>query len=105
MTVTVTDANFATDVLGSDLPVLVDFWAEWCPPCHRIAPMLDELAAEYEGRARVVKLDVDANPETTRRYGVMAMPTLAVFRDGRVVSQVVGAQPKPKLRAQIDAAL
>jgi thioredoxin 1 len=101
----VTDATFADEVLGSDLPVLVDFWAEWCPPCHRLAPVLEELAAEYEGRVRIVKLDVDANPDTTRTYGVLSMPTLTVFRKGEVVSQVVGAQPKGRLRAQLDAAL
>jgi thioredoxin 1 len=101
----VTDATFADEVLGSDLPVLVDFWAEWCPPCHRLAPVLEELAAEYEGRVRIVKLDVDANPDTTRTYGVLSMPTLTVFRQGEVVSQVVGAQPKGRLRAQLDAAL
>jgi thioredoxin len=101
----VTDATFADEVLGSDVPVLVDFWAEWCPPCHWLAPILDELAAEYEGRVRIVKLDVDANPDTTRAYGVLSMPTLTVFRKGEVVSQVVGAQPKGRLRAQLDSAL
>jgi len=105
MTADVTDATFGAEVLASELPVLVDFWAEWCPPCHRLAPVLDELAAEYEGRARVVKVDVDANPQVTRVYGVMAMPTLSVFHQGRVVSQVVGAQPKSRLRAQLDGAL
>ena len=99
------DASFAREVLASDLPVLVEFWAEWCPPCHRIAPILDELAVEYAGRARVVKVDADANPETIRAYGILAMPTLTVFRDGAVVSQVVGAQPRSRLRAQLDAAL
>jgi thioredoxin 1 len=101
----VTDASFADEVLASELPVLVDFWAEWCPPCHRLAPVLDELAAEYEGRVRIVKVDTDANPETTRAYGIMSMPTLTMFRGGAVVSQVIGAQPKPRLRAQIEGAL
>ncbi|GAA2642842.1 thioredoxin [Dactylosporangium fulvum] len=105
MTTDVTDATFATEVLGSDLPVLVDFWAEWCPPCHRIAPVLEELAAEYEGRARIVKLDADHNPETVRRYGVLSMPTLSLFRGGELVSQIVGARPKSKLKEQIDSAL
>jgi thioredoxin 1 len=105
MTDVVTDATFASEVLGSDLPVLVDFWAEWCPPCHRLVPVLDDLAAEYAGRARIVKLDTDANPETTLAYGVMSMPTLTMFRGGEVVSQVIGAQPKAKLRAIIDDAL
>ena len=105
MTADVTDATFAAEVLASDLPVLVDFWAEWCPPCHRLAPVLEELAAEYEGRARIVKMDADTNPDTIRAYGVMAMPTLSVFRGGERVSQVVGAQPKARLRVQLDAAL
>ncbi len=101
----VTDATFADEVLGSELPVLVDFWAEWCPPCHRLSPVLEELAVEYAGRARIVKIDSDANPETVRAYGVMSMPTLSLFRDGELVSQVVGARPRSQLRAQIDGAL
>ena len=101
----VTDETFDREVLGSDLPVLVDFWAEWCPPCHRIAPVLDELATEYAGRARIVKIDADTNPAAVRAYGVMSMPTLCMFRGGELVSQVVGARPKAMLRAQIDGAL
>jgi len=105
MTAVVTDATFEREVLASDLPVLVEFWAQWCPPCHRLAPVLDDLADEYAGRARIAKLDVDANPETTLAYGVHSMPTLCLFRDGRLMSQVIGAQPRARLRAQIDAAL
>jgi thioredoxin 1 len=105
MTASVTDATFASEVLASDLPVLVDFWAEWCGPCHRIAPVLEELANEYEGRIRIVKLDADSNPETIRKYSILSMPTLTVFEHGAVVSQVIGAQPKAKLRALIDSAL
>jgi thioredoxin 1 len=105
MTASVTDATFADEVLGSDIPVLVDFWAEWCGPCHRIAPVLDELATEYEGRVRIVKLDADNNPDTARKYNIMAMPTLIVFRNGEPVSQVMGAHPKTKMRAQLDEAL
>ncbi|MEV0563127.1 thioredoxin [Dactylosporangium sp. NPDC050588] len=101
----ITDATFAEEVLGSELPVLVDFWAEWCPPCHRLSPVLEELAKEYEGRARIVKIDSDANPETVRAYGVLSMPTLSLFRNGELVSQVVGARPKSQLRAQLDSQL
>jgi thioredoxin 1 len=105
MTLEVTDETFAAEVLASDVPVLVDFWAEWCPPCHRIAPVLEELAAEFAGRARIVKLDADHNPATVRAYGVLSMPTLTVFRGGEVVSQHVGARPKSRLREQIEQAL
>jgi thioredoxin 1 len=98
----VTDATFADEVIGSDLPVLVDFWAEWCGPCHRIAPVLAELATEYEGRVRIVKLNADENPETAKKYNVLSLPTLSMFRGGEVVSQVIGAQPRSKLRAQLD---
>jgi len=101
----VTEVTFASEVLGSDLPVLVEFWAQWCPPCHRLAPVLDELAVEYAGRARIVKVDVDDNPATARAYGVMSVPTLSLFRGGELVSQVVGALPKSRLSAQLDAAL
>ncbi|MEV8511863.1 thioredoxin [Dactylosporangium sp. NPDC051484] len=105
MTTEVTDETFAAEVLKSDVPVLVDFWAEWCPPCHRIAPMLEELSAEYAGRVRIVKLNADDNPRTARAYGVLSMPTLTVFRGGEVVSQQVGARPKANLREQLEAAI
>ncbi len=101
----VTDSTFAREVLASEVPVLVDFWAQWCPPCHVLAPVLEELAQEYAGRVRIVKVDADDNPQTILAYGIMSMPTLTVFRRGTVVSQVVGAQPKARLRAQLDAAL
>jgi thioredoxin 1 len=105
VTLQVTDTTFDDEVLGSDVPVLVDFWAEWCPPCHRLAPVLDELAAEYAGRARIVKVNVDDNPRVARAYGVMSLPTLSVFRKGEIVSRTVGAPPKSRLRAQLDEGL
>jgi thioredoxin 1 len=105
MTTFATDATFAEEVLASDQPVLVDFWAEWCPPCHRIAPVLDELSTEYAGRARIVKINVDENPRTARAYGVQSLPTLSVFHRGAIVWQVIGAQSKTRLRAQLDLVL
>ena len=101
----VTDATFADEVLGSDIPVLVDFWAEWCGPCHKLNPILEDLAGEYAGRLRIVKLDADANPETVRTYNVMAMPTLAVFRKGEVIGQLVGMRAKFTLRNELDEIL
>jgi thioredoxin len=96
-----TDDTFGGIVLASDVPVLVDFWAQWCPPCHMLSPVLDEIAAELAGRLRVVKVDVDENPATAARYGVLAMPTLSVFRAGSVVSTVVGARPKRRLLSDL----
>jgi thioredoxin 1 len=103
----VTDATFEADVLKSDLPVLVDFWAEWCAPCRRIAPVIKELAEEYGEKLRVVKVDTDANPKTAARMQVRAMPTLLVLKGGSVVGQLVGAAPgvKQKLKAIIDPTL
>ena len=101
----VTDATFADQVLRSDTPVLVDFWAEWCPPCIKLAPVLDDLAAEYGGRLRFVKLNADDNPETVRAYNVQAMPTLTLFRDGKVIGQLIGARAKFTLRGEIDQIL
>jgi thioredoxin 1 len=88
------DAAFAGEVLASELPVLVDFTAAWCPPCRMVTPVLEQLAADEAHRLRIVTLDVDAHPETARAYAVMSMPTLALFRDGRVVATVVGAQSR-----------
>ena len=101
----VTDATFADEVLRSDVPVLVDFWAEWCGPCHKLAPILDDLATEYGDRLRIVKLDSDANPETIRTYNVLSLPTLAVFRKGEVIGKLVGARAKFTLRNELDEIL
>lgn len=98
---TVTDDTFAHVVLASDRPVVVDFWAEWCPPCHAISRSLAELAEEFGDRLRVATLDTDANPVTTRRYGVLSLPTLLVFRDGEVVGSIVGSRPKMHLRQSL----
>src|SRR5918997_3990458 len=96
-TVDVTDATFSNDVLQSDKTVLVDFWAEWCGPCRMVAPVLDEIAGENKDKLTVAKLDIDANPMTARDYGVMSIPTMIVFQDGKAVKQIVGAKPKAAL--------
>lgn len=95
--VTVTDATFAAEIEGHAGVAVLDLWAAWCGPCRMIAPMLDELAGEYQGRVKVAKLDVDANPATSSRFNVRSIPTLLFFRDGKLVDTVVGALPKPAL--------
>ena len=89
-----TDSNFQNEVVQSSQPVLVDFWAEWCGPCKMIAPMVEELANEYQGRLRVAKLDVDNNQQVSMQYGIRSIPTLLIFKGGKVVEQVIGAVPK-----------
>jgi thioredoxin 1 len=101
----VTDANFEQEVLKSDKAVLIDFWAPWCAPCRAIAPLIDELAGEYAGRLKVVKINVDDNPETPARYGVRGIPNLLIIKSGQVKEQIVGAVPKSHLVRAVDTAL
>jgi thioredoxin 1 len=101
----VTDEDFAAEVIGSDLPVLVEFTADWCPPCRQMAPVLKAVAAEEAQRLKVVQLNVDANPETTNAYKVLSMPTFMVFRAGEPVMSVVGARPRRRLLAELDEVL
>ena len=99
---TVSDASFQEDVLNADQPVLVDFWATWCGPCRQIAPALEELSKEYEGRLTVAKIDIDENPDTPGQFGVRGVPTLMIFKDGELAATSVGAKPKGQLAAWID---
>ena len=101
--VTLTDQNFQDEVLNSDQPVLVDFWATWCGPCRTIAPTIEELAAEFKGRAKVAKLDVDHNPNVASQFGIRSIPTLLFFKDGRPVDQAIGVVPKRQLAQKLDA--
>ena len=97
-----TDQTFEATVLKNTLPVLVDFWAVWCPPCKIIAPFVDELAGEYAGKAVICKLNVDENQKTAQQYGIRSIPTLLFFKDGKIKNQVVGAVPKSQLKAHLD---
>ena len=97
----VTDQNFYTDVLGSEKPIMVDFWAEWCGPCRAVSPILDQIATEHSEKIDVVKLNVDDNPETAMKYQITSIPTMKVFRGGEVVKTVIGAKPKPALEADL----
>jgi thioredoxin 1 len=101
----VNDKNFAAEVLNSDLPVLVDFWATWCGPCRSISPIVEELAKEFLGKVKVTKLNVDENPATPGQYGVRGIPTLILFKGGKILDQIVGAVPKARLKALIEKAL
>ncbi|MGQ9508368.1 MAG: thioredoxin [Thermodesulfobacteriota bacterium] len=101
----VNDRNFSSEVLQSNIPVLVDFWATWCGPCQAISPIVEELAQEFVGRVKVTKLNVDENPMTPSQYGVRGIPTLILFKDGRVIDQIIGSVPKSRLKAMIEKAL
>ena len=102
MALEITDANFDAEVINSDKPVLIDFWAVWCGPCKLIAPVVEEVAKEYEGKFKVGKMDIDNNPNVAMKYGIRSIPTLLTFKDGKVVDQIVGAVPKNVITSKMD---
>ncbi len=104
-TASVTDATFAEEVLNSDRPVIVDFWAEWCGPCKMVAPVLEEIAAENSEKIRVVKLNIDENPQVSRQYQIMSIPTMAVFVNGKIDKSIIGAKPKSALLRDLEGYL
>lgn len=103
--VEITDQNFETEVIKSDKPVLIDFWAVWCGPCKLIAPIVEELANEYDGKVKIGKLDVDSNQQTSIKYGVRSIPTLLLFKDGNLKDTIIGAVPKSKIVEKLNAVL
>ncbi len=103
--VTITDDNFEEEVLKSDKPVLIDFWATWCGPCRMIAPIVEEMAVEYEDKAKIGKLDVDSNQQTSIKYGVRSIPTLLLFKDGELKETIIGAVPKAHLVDKLESVL
>jgi thioredoxin 1 len=103
--IALTDDNFSDEVLNAELPVLVDFWASWCGPCRMIAPIVEELSGEYEGKAKVCKLDVDVAQKTAAEFGIRSIPTLLIFKEGKVADQLIGAVPKQQITEKLDASL
>ena len=103
--IVIDDSSFDQTVLKSETPVLVDFWAPWCRPCLMIAPILDALADEYDGKISIARLDVDQNPKTASKYGIMSIPTLLLFKKGEPISHIVGSRPKKQLKQELDSAL
>ena len=101
--ITITDDNFETEVLKSENPVLIDFWATWCGPCRMIAPIVEELASEYSGKAKIGKLDVDNNQQTAIKYGVRSIPTLLIFKDGKLKETIIGAVPKGQIVQKLNS--
>lgn len=101
----ITDANFAKEVEQSDIPVLIDFWAVWCGPCRMIAPIVEELAGEYQGKAKIGKLDVDSNPGVATKFGIRSIPTILIFKGGKLADQIVGAVPKGTIVEKLNAQL
>ena len=101
----VTDNNFESEVLNSNVPVLVDFWATWCGPCRLIAPIIEELSGEYEGKAKICKLDVDNNQRVATQFGIRSIPTLLIFKNGKVVDNIIGAVPRPQIENRLKAHL
>ena len=103
--IALTDDNFSAEVLNSEVPVLVDFWATWCGPCRMIAPIVEELSGEYEGKAKVCKLDVDAAQKTAAEFGIRSIPTLLIFKGGKVADQLIGAVPKQQITEKLEASI
>jgi len=103
--IVLTDENFEREVLESEVPVLIDFWAAWCGPCRMIAPIVEELSSEYEGKAKICKVDVDSAQKTAADFGIRSIPTLLIFKGGKVADQLIGAVPKPQITEKLDAVL